>query len=752
MAPKLPGIECVGCPLQDAGAPRVLPKTRRAEILAIGEAPGAEEAERGVPFIGPAGRMLREALDGLDVVYANTVQCRPPENRQPTKDEIKACTPTVERMIDEVRPRIILAVGAVALKALVNKTGILKYAGKTFVREDGHIIMALIHPAWVLRGGDARKFDDAIKMLRVWLNPAKVRYSTIKAGSALSCVSWKPGPLGFDWETNQLRPTEEGKLLSRALSDGEVTIFQAGEPDESVASFLSSRRLVAHSATFEHEWAKSRGINAYITDDTQILSHLVDERLSTKLENVAVRLGVPMITYEDSNVKDYPLQKLAERNSIHAQATRQIYDILIKRISPAENRLYRQVLVPATETLADIHLAGVKYDDGVRKRALADIAKNSVSPMKLLCHTAGTPEFNIKSAPQRVRLLYEVLKLPKIFTTEGGAWSTDAEVLRYFQRRYKNDKNRGPVLDALLELTAMAGWRTQFLEAFPKYAGPDHILRGRYHVTGTVNGRLSTSEPNMQNMPRHGPVRSCLVSRFGDEGRLWTADYKQIELVVFAAISRDSRMIKAFQEGQDIHRLTGSIVLHKQLDEITDDERFLAKRLNFAMATGVGAAKFAFMVGISEEEAKTYINRFFDGYQGLWDYVNRYRHNVPPTITSPTGRTRHLDLSDPIRARNQALNFIPAEVALTVHLMAANKTARFIRQENLRSRLACLVHDSLTPDVRLDEEDVLIPAFIDALNSPNDSPILEKILATGVRFNVDIKYGPSMGEQEEYEI
>jgi uracil-DNA glycosylase family 4 len=737
---------CEACPL--AGGRRVVPPLRPAEILVVGEAPGAEEEEKGVSFVGPAGKLLRSALEGTDVVYTNTVQCRPPDNRTPTKEEIKACAPSVQHSIDVVHPRIVLAVGATALKALTGRTGILKHAGKLIIREDGVTVMGVLHPSWVLHGGDVRRFDDCIKSLRAWLTPAKVKYLTLTTGKQLNAVQFKDVPLGFDWETSDLNPTEGG-ILSFAVSDGDTNVVLYGEPDEDAWEFLRTHRLIAHSATFEHQWAKAFGRNIFVTDDTQILSHLEDERASTKLESVAVRLGVPIITYPDSNVAAYDARRLAERNTIHAQATAQIFQLLYPKLGRART-LYRTVLCPATETIAELHINGLAFSESRRVAALKKIEEDQTDPTTIIRKASGSEYFNIKSAPQRVKLLYDTLRLPKVFETKGGGWSTDAEVMRYFQMKYKDDRRRGPVLKALIDLTTMYGWKTQFLEAFPSYSDEEHVLHGRYHITGTVTGRLSTSSPNMQNMPRSGPVRSCLVSRFGPrKGRLWTADYKQIELMIFAAVSGDERLIHAFATGEDIHRLTASIVLHKPGEEITDEERFLGKRLNFAMATGVGAAKLAFMIGSTEDEARTYITRFFEGYQQLGSHVQRYRHHVPAEIISPTGRVRHLDPSDIIRSRNQALNFIPQEIALTTHLIAANGISAFLRNSNHKAVLVALIHDSITLDVPINEEDAVIPEFYRWLDAPNDDPLLATIREAGITFRFDMKAGYSLGEQEE---
>jgi len=201
---------CEGCPL--GGTPRVTPTLRPAEILAVGEAPGAEEVEKGVPFVGPAGRLLRAALEGMDVVYANTIQCRPPENRTPTKEEIKACAPAVQSYLDAVNPRITLAVGATALKALTGRAGILKNAGKLIVREDGRTVMPIIHPSWVLHGGDIRRFDDCIKSLRAWIHPRHGQIPDPHIRKATNRDHVQRRPLwGFDWETSAL---SRGKAAS----------------------------------------------------------------------------------------------------------------------------------------------------------------------------------------------------------------------------------------------------------------------------------------------------------------------------------------------------------------------------------------------------------------------------------------------------------------------------------------------------------------------------------------------------------
>jgi DNA polymerase I-like protein with 3'-5' exonuclease and polymerase domains len=201
-----------------------------------------------------------------------------------------------------------------------------------------------------------------------------------------------------------------------------------------------------------------------------------------------------------------------------------------------------------------------------------------------------------------------------------------------------------------------------------------------------------------------------------------------------------------------VHASTASVVLHKSIEKITEDERFLGKRTNFAMATGVGPAKLAFMLGVSEEEAREYRDRFFRGYRGLGRYVDRFRNNVPNQLKSPTGRVRHLDMSDPIRARNQALNFIPQEVALTTHLIAANNIERILREKATHSVIVSLIHDSISLDVLKDEEEFVVPAFISALEAPNFHPALRDVIDAGVTFKFELKEGPSFGEQEEYEV
>jgi len=130
-----------------------------------------------------------------------------------------------------------------------------------------------------------------------------------------------------------------------------------------------------------NEWAKSRDRNIYVTDDTQIMAHLDDERASTKLESVAVRLGVPIITYPDSDVSSYPARKLAERNAIHAQATRQIHDMLEPKLGKAR-LLYRDVLCPATETMAELHINGLAYSESRRLAALKKIEVDGRPPWR----------------------------------------------------------------------------------------------------------------------------------------------------------------------------------------------------------------------------------------------------------------------------------------------------------------------------------------------------------------------------------
>jgi DNA polymerase I len=363
-----------------------------------------------------------------------------------------------------------------------------------------------------------------------------------------------------------------------------------------------------------------------VSFDTMIGSYLLDPEAMHGLREVAKReLGEPMTTFDQVTEKQGRNQLSFEQVTLEAATPYAGADAalsleLSRRLAPrveAESmiKLMTDVELPLARTLAEMELAGVKVDPKVLGAIAVDVDRKLIELEAKAKELAGK-EFNVNSPRQLEALLFDELGLPVIKRTKTSR-STDAEVLDALAEKH-------PLPGVILEHRQLAKLKGTYIDALPQLINP---ATGRIHTSYNqavaATGRLSSSDPNLQNIPVRTDVGKAIRAAFvAEKGHLLlAADYSQIELRLLAHLSKDPAMLDAFKSGQDIHTRTAMEIFEKKPDEVTGDMRRAAKTINFGVIYGMGDAALGKRLGIPREEAARFIEAYFTRYAGVKAYM-----------------------------------------------------------------------------------------------------------------------------------
>jgi len=394
------------------------------------------------------------------------------------------------------------------------------------------------------------------------------------------------------------------------------------------------------------------------------------------------------------------VEEAAEGAACQCQALLALEDILSQRMSDADlGRLYREVEVPLLSVLAEMEWTGVRVDVAFL-HGLSARCEKDLRDLERKIHEMAGHEFNIQSPRQLREVLFGKLGLkPGRKTDKEKSYSTGVDVLEDLARVH-------PLPAALLEYRGLAKLRSNYLEAIPRLVNP---ATGRVHASfnqaAAATGRLSSSGPNLQNIPvRSETGRQIRRAFVAEEGwRILTADYSQIELRVLAHLSRDPEMVHAFHAGEDIHVRTASEVFGVPQTLVTPDLRRQAKAINFGIIYGMGAFRLSRELGVPTSAAQRFIDGYFERFAGVQRYVQEVvsRAERDGYVSTLMGRIRPVP---EIRSRNATLRRQGIRVAVntTIQGSAADliKIAmvhldRALKAENMKSRLLIQVHDEL---------------------------------------------------------
>lgn len=466
--------------------------------------------------------------------------------------------------------------------------------------------------------------------------------------------------------------------------------------------------------------------------DTMIAHYLLQPELRHNMDYMAeVYLNYQTIHIDEligprgknqKSMRDVPPADVCEYASEDADITLQLYNTLEPKLRESDlYPLFRDIEMPLVRVLAEMEMNGVLIDTNALKETSVAFTERMLELERKIYEEAGE-EFNISSPRQVGDILFEKLKIvEKAKKTKTGQYVTSEEVLQQL-------KNKAPIVSNILAYRGLKKLLGTYVDALPKLINPrtGHIHTS-FNQTVTATGRLSSSDPNLQNIPVRGEdgkdIRRCFIPEPGC--LFFSADYSQIELRVMAHLSNDANMIEAFREGHDIHTATAAKIYKESLDSVTRDQRTKAKRANFGIIYGITMFGLAQNLDIERSEAKQLIDGYFATYPQVQAYMEQskemarkngyaetflHRRRYLPDINSHNATVRNF-------AERNAINApIQGSAADIIKVAMVRIYSRF-KRENIRSKMILQVHDELNFSVRPEEKDLVERIVIEEMQN-----------------------------------
>ena len=398
------------------------------------------------------------------------------------------------------------------------------------------------------------------------------------------------------------------------------------------------------------------------------------------------------------------LQMTDDSLAATATALEKLAALYEKKLAAADmTRLYKEIELPLTKVLAQMEKRGVVVNKSRLRKKSAEMSERITAFKENIFEQAGET-FNINSSQQLAKVLFENLKLPAVKKTKTG-YSTNAEVLEELKWRH-------PIVEMILNYRALMKLKSTYLDGLVKLIGVDGRVHTNFNQTVTATGRLSSSDPNLQNIPvrtKEGKEIRALFEPGAGYDCILSADYSQIELRLLAHMSGDANLIDAFIKGQDIHARTAAEVFGVPLEEVTPDLRRKAKAVNFGIVYGISDYGLSQNLNISRKEAGEYIARYFERYPGVKNFldVTVAQAHLHGYVTTMFGRRRFLPA---INSPNFNQRSLAQRMAMNTPIQGSAadviKLAMLRAEENLRdfqSRIIIQVHDELVLEAKESE-------------------------------------------------
>jgi len=451
--------------------------------------------------------------------------------------------------------------------------------------------------------------------------------------------------------------------------------------------------------------------------DTMVASYIIRADARHNMDDAAKEyLKYKTVSYSDltgtgkeqKKIREVALQALADYSCEDADITYRLFQTMKPKVEElGMDKLCEEVEFPLVAVLARMEHAGVAIDTGFLRGMSKELDIQLTNLTKDIHRIAGGP-FNINSTQQLGDVLFNKLKLPTIRKTKTG-FSTDVAVLEALQHQH-------PIIDRLLEYRQLAKLKSTYVDALPELVNPE---TGRVHTsfnqTVAATGRLSSSDPNLQNIPIRTELGRSIRRAFipGGKGNLiMSADYSQIELRVMAHISGDEGLAEAFRNKEDVHATTAAKVFGVPIKDVSRDMRRKAKEVNFGIMYGIGPFGLSSRLEVSQTEAKDIIARYFERFPKVRQYINDTiaKARADGYVSTLLGRRRYLpDLrsgNQNLRsnAERQAMNMPIQGTAADMIKIAMVNIDSVIRRKKLESFMILQVHDELVLDIKKSEE------------------------------------------------
>jgi len=465
-----------------------------------------------------------------------------------------------------------------------------------------------------------------------------------------------------------------------------------------------------------------------MTFDTMLESYVLDATATRHdMDSLALKyLGRGTIRFEDiagKGAKQLTFDQIAIEQAgpyaaEDADVTMRLHQTLLGKLeqTPSLLKVLTEIEMPLVPVLARIEANGVCIDAAELRRQSADLSARMLAAQQKATELAGR-SFNLDSPKQLQAVLFDELGLPALVKTPKGQPSTNEEALEAIAEQHELPR-------VILEYRGLAKLRSTYTDKLPEMVNPDTgRVHTSYHQSGAATGRLSSSDPNLQNIPIRTDdgrrIRRAFVAPPGR--RLMACDYSQIELRIMAHLSEDPGLIRAFEQGVDVHRATAAEVFGRALEDVTANERRAAKAINFGLMYGMSAFGLAKNLGIDRGQAQDYVALYFSRYPAVRDFMERMRVQAREQGYVETLFGRRLYLND-IHARNQGLRAGAERAAINAPMQgtAADIIKRamvsvdgWLAAHRERAQLILQVHDELVFEADAD--------FIDTLRAEVES-------------------------------
>lgn len=543
-------------------------------------------------------------------------------------------------------------------------------------------------------------------------------------------VSWGSGKSAYIKISDGLNEKDFLKVFKDIFEDSSVKKY--GHEMKNFIVYLKSKGIKLNNLSFDTM------IAAYIINPSRsqyTLSELCAEYTDKQIQSIEELVG------KGKSFRRYceiPLEELSSVSVTHAEV---IYDLMPKLLEIIEDnnqaKLFYDIELPLVEVLADMEYRGFKVNiDGLK--ALSKELEEKINSITSQIYDLAKEEFNINSPKQLGVILFEKLKLPVLKKTKTG-YSTSAEVLEQLEPRHE-------IVSKILEYRQLVKLKSTYVEGLLNMINPSTgRIHSSFNQTVTATGRISSTEPNLQNIPIKLEMGRKVRKVFVPESKdyiLADADYSQIELRVLAHITEDENLISAFKNNEDIHTTTAAKVFGVPMDQVTPIMRARAKAVNFGIIYGIGDFSLSKDLGITRKEAKRYIDEYLDKYPG----VRKYMHDIVEQgkkygyVTTMFNRRRYLP---ELKSKNFNLRSFGERIAMNTPIqgsaadiikIAMIRVYKELLKRNMKSRLILQVHDELIVETFIPEKGQVIEILKECM---------ENAVQLRVPLKIDIKLGNS---------
>lgn len=770
----------------------------------IGEAPGAEEEQQGRPFVGRSGKILRDyctkiGIDLSKVYITNAVHCRPPDNRTPTNEELVACQSVFKWELSVNVPKVILCLGRVPSSLfcdLKDKEPFSSVRGRidtlTLLGNAVKIIYTW-HPAYLLRNANNsaiyQEFESDLKLAKslasgefdeglINLNCETIS-SLDRLKELVDKIITDNLSFAFDVETTGLVPYKDSvigisicynynsgfylPLLKRLEIFGQATAHLVSywndkqhEIVELLWKLLESDNIkAAHNASFDMKMLRaslSVRVRGKILD-TKVLAHLFDENLQSFSLDHLQRLHFPYLPRHKESLRSYrikegigfnyseiPLEILADyciRDSIVCYRLAKLFSTNFENSSKIKTFYFNHSL-PLMRCLSDMELRGIYFDQSGAKELRQQLSSQKDLVEQEIFKKAGY-KFNINSSPDVSTLLFDKLKLTPLKATKTGS-SVDKETLKKLSEENEICKSilKYREYDKLISTYTLG-------ESSGVPFDSEGIIHASFKQTGTVTGRLSCENPNLENLPvKAGGLIKKLYKPRGSDRVFIKGDYSQMELRVLAWYSKDEKLMEACATDIDLHKEVASNIFSISINDVTDRQRAVGKSTNFAIVYGQHFKQTAKMLGISDSEAEGFQRRYYEVFPG----VQRFRYQTISLLKKQGfvdncfGRCRRLpwvfseDSALVSAAERQAVNSIIQGTSVDFCNYNMSRLHEFLESKFSDAYVILQVHDEIVVECYEKDSEEILEHFIHICEKP--------VLPLDVRMKVDAKIALSL--------